>query len=353
MRILHLTNHCRNLGNGIVNVAVDLACAQAADGHEVAFASAGGEFEALLGNAGVTHHFIDQQSRGPHAIALGMRALAKVLTEFKPDIVHGHMMTGVVLARVLQIFCGQYRLITTVHNAFQKSAILMGLGNRVIVVSRAVGDQMQRRGISPRNIRVVHNGPLHSPRLANLAIPEVTLQHPAILTVAGMYVRKGIAELIDAFARIASVEPQTHLYLVGDGPDREAFEAQVAQLKISERVHFVRHVADPRGHFRQADVFVLASHADPSPLVIPEAREAGCAIVATNVDGIPEALDGGTAGLLVNAKDATALADTIIQVLQDETLRSNLRKQAATNLDYFTVERLNRETTAVYIDALR
>lgn len=46
MRILHLTNHIQKIGNGIVNVAVDLACLQAKDGHNVAMASAGGQYEA-------------------------------------------------------------------------------------------------------------------------------------------------------------------------------------------------------------------------------------------------------------------------------------------------------------------
>jgi glycosyltransferase involved in cell wall biosynthesis len=49
------------------------------------------------------------------------------------------------------------------------------------------------------------------------------------------------------------------------------------------------------------------SHADPAPLVLSEAREAGCAIVATNVDGIPELLEHGQAGILVPARDRTAL----------------------------------------------
>ncbi|MFN9398623.1 MAG: glycosyltransferase, partial [Dolichospermum sp.] len=55
MRILHITNHLQKIGNGIVNVAVDLACLQAQSGLDVAVASAGGEYETLLANYGVKH----------------------------------------------------------------------------------------------------------------------------------------------------------------------------------------------------------------------------------------------------------------------------------------------------------
>ena len=56
LRILHVVDHVRNVGNGIVNVVVDLACAQAAAGHEVGIASAGGDYEPLLSAQGVRHH---------------------------------------------------------------------------------------------------------------------------------------------------------------------------------------------------------------------------------------------------------------------------------------------------------
>ncbi|MFN9399226.1 MAG: glycosyltransferase, partial [Dolichospermum sp.] len=60
MRILHITNHLQKIGNGIVNVAVDLACLQAQNGFDVAVASAGGEYETLLADYGVKHFHLNQ-----------------------------------------------------------------------------------------------------------------------------------------------------------------------------------------------------------------------------------------------------------------------------------------------------
>jgi glycosyltransferase involved in cell wall biosynthesis len=68
-----------------------------------------------------------------------------------------------------------------------------------------------------------------------------------------------------------------------------------------------------------------ASHADPGPLILAEAREAGCAIIATSVDGVPEMLDGGKARILVPPKRTDLLANAIIRVLTDATLLLDLR----------------------------
>ena len=60
MRILHILNDVREIGNGIVNVAIDLACLQAKAGYQVAIASAGGEYEELMARYGVRHFKLDR-----------------------------------------------------------------------------------------------------------------------------------------------------------------------------------------------------------------------------------------------------------------------------------------------------
>lgn len=74
MRIIHILNHVQEIGNGIVNVAVDLACLQAKSGYEVAVISAGGEYEKLLNNCGVKHYQLDQ-TRKPNSIIKAACAL--------------------------------------------------------------------------------------------------------------------------------------------------------------------------------------------------------------------------------------------------------------------------------------
>jgi glycosyltransferase involved in cell wall biosynthesis len=347
MRVLHITNHVQQIGNGIVNVAVDLACLQTQNGHDVAVASAGGQYKTLLRSYGVKHFELDQ-SRNPLNLIKAAWRYREIVQEFQPDIVHAHMMTGVVLAGVLRNGY-KYGLVSTVHNEFQRSAVLMGLADRVIAVSNAVADSMVRRGVSEKKLRVVANGTLGSPRHQNLKdYQPLPLHRPAIATVAGMYHRKGIAELIEAFTKIAADFPQAHLYLVGDGPDRSTFEAMVEKTPFKNRIHFEGFQPEPQRYMLATDIFVLASHCESFGLVLTEAREAGCAIIASDVDGIPETLDNRQAGILVPPKDSQTLADALAQLLSNSKQLHKWKSRAKQNLERFSAAQVNEETLAVY-----
>ncbi|MBW4578142.1 MAG: glycosyltransferase family 4 protein [Tildeniella nuda ZEHNDER 1965/U140] len=348
MRILHLLNHIQEIGNGIVNVAVDLACLQAEAGHTVVVASGGGEYDRLLTRYGVTHVTLDQR-RQPLNLLRAARQYRSLVQTMQPDIVHAHMMTGMVLAWALR-GRSPYGLVSTVHNEFQRSAILMGLADRVLAVSQSVANSMAQRGIPQSKLRVVCNGTLGSPREQLSELPPVVLQRPAIATLAGMYHRKGIADLITAFESLATEFPNVHLYLIGNGPDRAEFEAQAQKTAIVDRIHFEGYQAEPKRYLTATDIFVLASRQEPFGLVLSEAREAGCAIVASNVDGIPEALDGGKAGLLVPAAEPTALADAIAPLLRDPELLKEWKRRSHQNLDWLKVTRVYDETQAVYAE---
>ncbi|WP_017316819.1 glycosyltransferase family 4 protein [Mastigocladopsis repens] len=352
MRVLHILNHVQEIGNGIVNVAVDLACLQAKNGHDVGVASAGGEYEALLASYGVKHFTLNQKRTPINLINAAWRYRA-IVKEFQPDIVHVHMMTGVVLARLLKA-SSVYALVSTVHNEFQRSSMLMGLADCVIAVSNAVAESMVKRGVPRKKLRVVSNGTLGSVRTRKLQdyLP-MALQRPAIATVAGMYRRKGIGELINAFAQIADDFSDSHLYLVGNGPDRTMFEVQAKNTLFANRIHFEGFQPEAQAYMLGCDIFVLASHRDPSPLVIPEAREAGCAIIASNVDGIPEALDDGQAGILVPPANSQALAQALRQLLSSPELLQKWKDQAQQNLERLSVVRVHEETMAVYSELIK
>lgn len=352
MRIVHSAPHCNEVGNGVVNVAVDLACKQAAAGHSVAFVSQNGSLSDLLREHGVRHIEVDQSARGLRPIIRSFGQLRRALIDFGPDVVHAHMVPGAVLARLARIGL-DFRLITTVHNSPQRQAVLMGLGDLVIAVSDKVAESMSRRGIPSRKLRVVKNGTLGSPRRKHSVTAEdLRLCRPAIVTLARLFRQKGIDDLIAAFAIVAERFREASLYIIGEGPERADFERQAAATDCADRIHFVGFVSNPRPYLDQSDIFVLASRSDPFPLVIPEAREAGCAIVATAVDGIPEGLDNGEAGILVPPSNPQALAASLEHLLGDPAELSRWRACAATNLTWLRLDRVNDETMKVYAEAL-
>jgi glycosyltransferase involved in cell wall biosynthesis len=352
LRVLHILNDVRKLGNGIINAAIDIACVQSNTSLIVAVASAGGEYEELLENCGVKHYTLDQQRKSISSLLKVNRCFQEIISEFQPDIVHCHMMTGMLLSWFLR-GSAKYRLVSHIQNVHQRSSVLMGLAERVIPVSDAVADYMAQRGVSKQKMSVVRNLTLGSPRLPSLELcTPASLEQPAIVTVAGLYQRKGIAELISAFEIVSKSFPTAHLYLVGDGSERQIFERQAASSAVSDRIHFEGFQSNPKPYLLAAEVFVLASYRDSCPLVISEAREAGCAIVASNVDGIPEQLDDGAAGILVPPGDIASLANGIAFLLASPVERNKWKQAALQNIGHLTTAHMVRDVNAVYYNLL-
>jgi glycosyltransferase involved in cell wall biosynthesis len=356
MRILHILNDVTALGSGIVNSAVDLACAQAESGHSVAVASAGGGYLEVLESNGVRHFLLNQRLRGTplrRDLWVNLRTFVRALLGFRritrtfaPEIVHCHMMTGMLIARLCRIN-RKYRLVSHVHNIHQRSSVVMRLADKSIAVSEGVAKQMLQWGFPEKKIALIRNGTLGTRRLSSGLENVIELKQPAIVTVAGLWKRKNIDGLIRAFDEIASEFAEAHLYVVGDG-SRTIYENFAKQMKAADRIHFEGFHADPRPYMRAAHIFVLASHRESFGLVFQEARQAGAAIIGTDVDGIPEALDYGRAGLLVPPGDTHELASAMRLLLSDEDARKKWQHAARQNLQNQTVWYMSREVEALY-----
>jgi glycosyltransferase involved in cell wall biosynthesis len=348
VKILHILKHTAR-ANGNVCAMVDLACTQARSGHDVRVLSGGGHFDGLLARYGIQHIEIPHASKSPRILTQLWRVY-RALRTFGPDVVHAHMMTSAVVAAGLRPLLG-FKLVTTVHNEFQPSARLMGVGQRVIGVSEAVTRSMIRRGIPASKMRTVLNGATHSPRFPEPPPPPLPLRRPAVVFVGGMHPRKGVDDLITAFGRVAQRVPDAHLYLVGSGPMQAEYE-RLAQQAAPGRCEFCGHSDDPRPYMAGADIFVLASRADPAPLVVAEARAAGCAVVATKVGGIPEMMEGGEAGILVEPDRPDLLAGALSSLLEDPDYLARVRAQAQVNIGKMSVDRMTADTESVYRELL-
>jgi glycosyltransferase involved in cell wall biosynthesis len=266
MRILHLIKHCRH-SNGNVNVAVDLACGQARKGHQVVYASAGGHYDTLLDAYGVRRAEIRQgQENGPFALIRNFVALVRLCRGFKPDVIHAHMMSSAVFGYFASKLTG-VPLVTTVHNSFDRHAVLMRAGRVVVAVSQAERDFLVKRGFKPGRVVVILNGPNDSPRESFGTPAGVVLATPSIATVCGLHPRKGVHDLLAAFRLLQPEFPNWHFNIVGNGPDREKLEALAEELGISGSAHFIGSVEAPQPLLRQSQIFVLASYADPCCLV--------------------------------------------------------------------------------------
>jgi glycosyltransferase involved in cell wall biosynthesis len=352
MKITHILPHFNNDGNGVVNAVIDLACTQSAFGHQIScIGSRGGSYSDLLERCGVSIHTL---GRSGTKQAFNLKRLRSLLESLRPQIVHAHTVPTALMARALKPSL-RFRLITSVHNDGSRfKGILLNVGDKVICVSAAVAKRMNSLPFRSEKIAIVRNGTLGSVRRPPMSevCPGPLINRPAVVTLGGLHTCKGMEDLISAFAIAQNTIPNLALYILGKGPMRPRLEKQASLVKSRGGIHFVGFVADPRSYLSQADVFVLSSRREAFGLALAEAREAGCAVVGTNVGGIPEVLEFGRCGILVSPNKPTEISDAIIDLLVDENLRRTWQKRALENLSWLSVERVCEETLAVYNEAL-
>lgn len=351
LSIVHLINDVRPPSNGIINVTVDLACEQARAGRRVTVVSAGGGYVPLLQDEGVAHITLDQ-GRQLRNVAVLPR-LARALRAVEPDLVHSHNVTGTVLARPWTRWAGR-PLVATMHRESRES-YLMAVADRIIVLNTAARHRLLQRRVPGSRVVLLRNGTVGGARREWNMVPhgEHRLDHPAVVTVAGLYRHKGVDVLLRAFAHVMRVLPAARLYVVGDGPEGERLRLLALRLGIADRVSFEGARPDAERYMAGADAFVLPSRVESSGLVIAEARAAGVPVIASAVGGIPEMLDGGQAGRLVPPDDPEALGSAVLAVLTDPAEQGRLRAAAAADLADLSVARLARDVDDVYLDVLR
>lgn len=166
--------------------------------------------------------------------------------------------------------------------------------------------------------------------------PPVAEHATDLLYVGRLSEEKAIDDLLRGFQRLATRDDSVHLHIVGSGPSADQLEQLAGQLGVTDAVTF--HGFVPKGpdlwaHFDNADIFVLPSRTEGLPRVVAEAMARGLPVVTTAVGGLPELIDHGRNGMLVDPENVDALVDTVETVRADADLRSRLategRKTAA------------------------
>jgi glycosyltransferase involved in cell wall biosynthesis len=207
--------------------------------------------------------------------------------------------------------------------------------NKVVVVPNAVELDRYAQPDSLSRIEV----------LGSVGIPASAL---VIGSAARLAPQKGLSYLIDAVPEICAREPTVHVVLIGDGPLRAQLEAQADRLGVEDRVHFVGFTKDVPRWLNALDVFVLPSLFEGLPLSILEAMAAGLPVVATAVDGTPEAVDDGVTGILIPPEDSRAIAEAVLRLLQNPKLRTEQGRAARERAGQFSLETLAQRISGLY-----
>lgn len=176
-------------------------------------------------------------------------------------------------------------------------------------------------------------------------------------TVAGMgrlSPEKGFDQLITAWSLAAKHLTGWRLLILGDGPERDNLKVQACQLGIDHQIDFTGLVTDPADWLLDTDVFVLPSRFEGFPNALLEAMSLGIASVSFDCDNGPrDIIRDGVDGLLVEPEDCQALADAIVRLASDPSLRAEMSRRAIEVRERFSETRIMKQWESLLHDSLR
>jgi glycosyltransferase involved in cell wall biosynthesis len=153
---------------------------------------------------------------------------------------------------------------------------------------------------------------------------------PVVGFVGRLIPRKGALDLVKAAPAIRAARPDVRVVIVGDDPYEDEESEYAAAVRASANIDHLGRVAEAAGILGHLDVLVLPSRQEPFGTVVAEAMAAGTPVVATRVDGLPELVEDGVTGALVEPGDTAALAVAVLRVLeQRQAMGAAARERAA------------------------
>jgi len=182
-----------------------------------------------------------------------------------------------------------------------------------------------------------------------------------VLTVGRLTEKKGIKFAVMAVAEALKKYPNIRFTIVGQGDERGVIEDLSKELGIEHKVKFIDWVSheELRNLYSQSDIFILpsvtANNADQEgiPNVIKEAMATGLPVISTRHSGIPELIEDGVNGLLVNECDVNDLTAKIFYLIENpEKCRQLAQEGRRTVVRYFDSRTLNKQLKEIYEEVL-
>ena len=251
--------------------------------------------------------------------------------EFEIDHIHGHFLNWPKLAADYVASSLGVTWTTTAHAYGLYSSpnerllrLLSDKMDRVVTISEYNRKYLREEVGTSSPVDVVHMG-IDPSKFE----PTDSVVPNRVLTVARFEEKKGIPDGIEAIGRIRDEVPGLEYHIIGSGEQEELIRDRIESLGLEETVSILGHVSDERliRELDEAEVFllpcVIASDGDRDgiPVALMEAMAMETVPVSTTVSGIPELIDHGTNGLLVDPDDVDELSETLSKYFDDESGR--------------------------------
>ena len=271
--------------------------------------------------------------------------LARLLRRQGVALVHAHQYTPFFYALTARLLYRRPPVLFTEHGRWHPdyprrkrlvaNRMLLERRDRVVGVGQAVRNALiDNEGLPPGRVSVVHNGidlaAFQDRRDCRAAVRKEIGAGPddfLILQVARLDPLKDHLTALRTVERLARRRPDARLVLVGEGPQQPLIQDFLTSRHLPGRVSLLGLRTDVARLLAAADVFLLTSISEGIPLTVIEAMAAGLPVVATAVGGVGEVIADGQTGLLAPAGDDAALAEKLLALADDPSLRGRLGRQ--------------------------
>ena len=300
---------------------------------------------------------------------LTARTLVTCLT-WRPDlIVCGHVITAPAALAARRLTGVPYVVFTYGYEIRRKRrrrwiARLLRGAKSVIAISQFTREAVLDLGVTPERIRILYPGvdaDRFSPATDHRP-PATNHKPPTLLSVSRLAeLYKGHDTAIRALPLVRAKAPGTHYVIAGDGPLRNYLERIAASVGMSDAMQFLGEVPDQSlpDLYRSADLLLLLGRdstveggAEGFGIVCLEAAACGVPVVAGRSGGLPDAVQDGVTGILVDPLDIGAAAEAIVALLGD---RDRARRMGAAGraavLDHFTWDHMAKEARRLFEEA--
>jgi len=299
-------------------------------------------------------------------IAIFWLKILLTIRKVNPDLVHaqgtGMGFTGFLAKMLFKKPYLVWRRGTDVRltRLFSRSLSKLVLKKADAVIALTEDMKREIQTILNREVFVIPNG-IDFERFHNLSRDEMRYELQAraderlVVFVGRFRPEKGVRYLIKAMEIISRKSRYIRLILVGEGPEEEDLKRLVEQLNLRDCINFLGQVPNEKvpQYMAASDVFVLPSLAEGFPNVILEAMASGLAIVASKVSGLPEIVEDGGNGFLVESMNPEQIAEKVLLLLGDDELRERISKSNREKAKGYSWESVIERLEKVYYKAIR
>lgn len=334
-------------GSGVV--ATELGLKMAAKGHEMHYITSSKPFRFLDVHPNIQFHEVTIEGYAvfkypPYDIALANR-IAQVIESEQLDLLHVHYAVPHAISAILAKDMAQSSIgiITTLHGTdvtilghdpALKNTLSYGINksNRVTAVSRSLRNETVELLQPTTEICTIYNfidEEKYYPREGGHLREELGIasDEKVIIHISNFRKVKRIPDIIESF-RLIDKQHKAKLLLVGEGPEKFDLEEFVENIGLQDDILFLGKRDDLPDLLSISDVMLLLSEKEAFGLVLLEAFACGVPAVANAIGGIPEVVQDGVNGFLVELGDVQAVADRVTQLLSDSDLHQHMKSNA-------------------------